>query len=599
MNVIIAVPEKYSQIEQTTPVISHWYIIGLILALTLLISAPALNYGFVYEDHALIENNIDIRHFDFVNSFRSSGGFTSGLGNDYQQIAFFRPLQTLLYSLNYQLFETDPFWWHLQPLIFYLTTVLLVYLISLRLLTDRYLAGALTLIFAWHPAHTEALAWAHCAQDPMHAMFYLSACYTFIRARLSARPLLWWTGALVSFALALLTKETAVSLPMVAAAYCFWLDNRDKKLSVRLRQSFITVLPFFFTLACYFVFRWLCFGGALRITNRVPWNTVLLTLPQVLLRYTINLLWPLKLSLAYPERYINSPAMAFFIPLLIILIIAIGLLVLAWRERRCAFALAWMVLTLGPMLNIGLFVPDMLLQDRYLFLPLFGFALLLVVMARTLITRLSVGWQRPALLFALAAVIGGYGVLMARQVSYWRDDIALFSRAIEVDARSGFAHFNLARAYQLQHNYEKALDHFQQAYDINPSADYFAALGDVYNEMGDYQTAGAYYNQVITQDPYGSLMTRNNLATIYLKLGRPELAVKLLTEGLNYAPNLFLSRYNLGLALLRTGEPARALIQLEQAERLNPDDPDTHALIREAHSAIMRKSTNSGSATRP
>ena len=59
-----------------TKEISKATIAGLLLALTLLLSAPALKYGFVYEDHLLIEDNLDIRQFNFTGAFKSSVGYT-------------------------------------------------------------------------------------------------------------------------------------------------------------------------------------------------------------------------------------------------------------------------------------------------------------------------------------------------------------------------------------------------------------------------------------------------------------------------------------------------------------------------------------------
>ena len=54
------------------------------------------------------------------------------------------------------------------------------------------------------------------------------------------------------------------------------------------------------------IFRWICFGGALRISNRVDLKSVLLTLPSVLQRYIFNFTLPIDLSVAYPERYLDS-----------------------------------------------------------------------------------------------------------------------------------------------------------------------------------------------------------------------------------------------------------------------------------------------------
>jgi tetratricopeptide (TPR) repeat protein len=582
-----AASSNINNVDSAAP--PHLRIIGPIIAITLLICAPALKYSFVYEDHALIEKNLDIHAINIAGAFHSSAGFSQGIGQEYGKIAFFRPLVTLLYSLNYRLFKTDTFWWHSEPIIFYLIAIIFVYLCATQILRSRYAAGALALIFALHPAHAEAAAWANCALEPLHAIFYFAAGYAFMRAR--ATGWRWWIMAAISYTLALLTKETAVSLPFIAVSYCFCLEASEVNWLKRAWRSLIAAAPFFVMLVGYFIARKVLLGGALRITNRVGWGTVLLTLPSVLLRYLRNLMLPTQLSLAYPERYIKTADAHFFAPLAILLICAIALLWWAWRARQCAFALCWIAFTLGPVTNIGLFLEEQLLQDRYLFLPLFGFALLVVLAAQALTDYLSIEWRRRALIAALTIIGVVYGLLLARQISYWQDDIALFSRAVEVDPHSTFSHFNLARAYQFARDYDKALAHLHIAYDMYPALGGLTAFGDVYKEMGDYQTASLYYRNAISEDPRGAVMARNNLAIMYLQLGHSELAIEVLNKALNYEPNLFISRYNLGLALLSSGQPASALAEFEKAQQLNPDDIENNRMIDQTRAKLAQQSS--------
>jgi len=71
------------------------------------------------------------------------------------------------------------------------------------------------LLFALHPAGTEAVTYVSGRSSSLMASFYLAACLAYVaHARAVHSSLGWWLSP-VLFALALATKESAVSLPCV------------------------------------------------------------------------------------------------------------------------------------------------------------------------------------------------------------------------------------------------------------------------------------------------------------------------------------------------------------------------------------------------
>ena len=79
---------------------------------------------------------------------------TRGMLHDY-----YRPLYTLIRSIDYRFYGTSPTGYHVTSLLFYLLAVASSYWILLRLLPSTRAAFAAALVFAVHPIHVEAVAW--------------------------------------------------------------------------------------------------------------------------------------------------------------------------------------------------------------------------------------------------------------------------------------------------------------------------------------------------------------------------------------------------------------------------------------------------------
>src|SRR5438034_1268770 len=81
------------------------------------------------------------------------------------------------------------------------------------------------LVFALQPIHSEPVAWISGQTDLWATFFVLLSACTFIRARQlqqQKRPnLLVYLLSLLSFVMALFSKESAIALPVALVAYDF------------------------------------------------------------------------------------------------------------------------------------------------------------------------------------------------------------------------------------------------------------------------------------------------------------------------------------------------------------------------------------------
>lgn len=175
--------------------------VALILAATLAIAAPSLDRPFFADDYLFLDQARG----------RSIGGLLSApdpIGN------FYRPVgRQLFFGLTRLAFGESPLAFHVVGLVLFLAVPLLLYAIARRLAGPRAAIVAAAIV-SIHYAADVPLIWASGVQETIAVAGALGAILLHLRG---AR----WPAAGV-LALAVLSKETALVTPLVAAV----LDRR-------------------------------------------------------------------------------------------------------------------------------------------------------------------------------------------------------------------------------------------------------------------------------------------------------------------------------------------------------------------------------------
>ncbi|PSO46003.1 MAG: hypothetical protein BRC22_00225, partial [Parcubacteria group bacterium QH_9_35_7] len=114
--------------------------------------------------------------------------------------------------------------------------------------------------------------------------FYLSALFLFLLAYLHQKKKLYYSLSLIAFALALLTKEMAITLPSILGMFVLYdLFKKNTRELFTAIKKLLTIAPYAIILALFFVVRYFAIGLFLQ-------------------SYT----GPVKLSLAKVSRSITS-----------------------------------------------------------------------------------------------------------------------------------------------------------------------------------------------------------------------------------------------------------------------------------------------------
>ena len=186
--------------------------------------------SFVYDDNFQVVANPYVHSFRHLReiftttvwSFEGAAGVTN----------YFRPMMTLGYLLTYQIAGLVPFSFHLVNLAMNCVAVWLVFLLLRRFSGERVALIAAAL-FALHPIHTESVAWIAAVTDLQLTVFYLRAflltcAFPETDHRIRARMILC-----VVFLLALVSKEQAMTLPVMATIFeYFYRDDRTTTTAV-------------------------------------------------------------------------------------------------------------------------------------------------------------------------------------------------------------------------------------------------------------------------------------------------------------------------------------------------------------------------------
>jgi hypothetical protein len=356
-----------------------------------------------------------------------------------------RPLLKLSYALSWGAGGGSTIAFHALNVALHAANVVLVWLVLQELFRrmgvegDGFAAFAGALLFALHPAHTEAVTYISGRSVSLMALFYLASVLAYLRE--GPR---WLSPAL--FLAALATKEVAVTLPF-ALLLCDALDTK-RGFDPR-RQG-----P-----------HWLVLGAGLALMAALPRYREMLETSLALRSFAEQF----QLQVAAIARHVGVLILAVppnidpVVPptppiagLAVLAAIAVGFALLRVQPWY-AFALLWFFLHLAPTNSL---LPRLdAVNDRQLYLASIG-PLALAGFAISLMPR----WRVP-MLAVLAGVLGIATV--ARNLDY-RTEVALWSDTVRQSPRGARAWNNLGHALQLEGRRDAACAAYASAVRIDP-----------------------------------------------------------------------------------------------------------------------------------
>jgi len=642
-----------------------FYAAAIIAVLTFIVYLPTLGNGFVnWDDGVYIYNNPQIRFLD--------AGFFKWAFLDYYA-GNLHPLTWISHALDYAVWGLNPVGHHLTGIALHSVNTFLVVILAVRLI-EAFLnanaqllfneltppppaappgltppgsvsptlkirggkggvmisacrrgsydtrfpdgqavliaAGTTGLLFGLHPLHVESVAWASERKDLLCAMFFLLSVLSYLNYK-SYKTYKTYFFSLVFFALALLSKPMAMTLPAVMLILDFVLSDR-----VGSARSFKTALfeklPFIALSLASAVVTVIAqkSGGAVKTLALYPLSTRVLVGFKAVVMYMWKMVFPAKLLpfYAYPTGVsITSPE--YLAP--VILVVSLTTVCILFLKRRPVLTSVWIyyLVTLAPMLGF-IQVGNQGMADRYTYLPGLGFFLLAGPAAAWVRTKAYSLISRRAAVNGVIAVLSlsllaSLAFLTVKQIALWKDSITLWTYVIEnATNRSAAPYINRGLAYREAGRPDLALADFNSAIAAEPgAADAYNNRGITLKETGRFEDAVKDFGTAIRLDPSGYISYYNRGSTlkdagqygpaladfdkalalnpayavayagrglIYEQEGRPDRALEEFNAAVGADP-LFAGAYvDRGLIFEQTGLPDRALADFNTAIRIDP-----------------------------
>jgi len=402
----------------------------LVAAAALAAYLPSFGGAFQFDDYNVIVNYPTVHSWELLYERAGAG---------------VRALLKASYTLNWTLGAGSTFGFHLVNVALHAFNAVLLFFIGRRIFPDHPNASLVAaLLFALHPAQTEAVTYISGRSVSLMAALYLASILLYLRKSFYS---------VIPFILALGVKETAVTLPaalllieLVRPGRASWRLQLPHWLVLAAGGLVILLVPRYFDLIAYgFSQR----GPIDNLLTQVGGISYLLARLVTLQGYNID---P---GLAVFQGF---DSLFFLQTILIAGLLALGLSSLRSRPWL-GFGILWFFLQLAPTNSI---VPRLdVANDRQLYLACWGLFLGVSIQASLLFPR------RASLALTAAAAIAFAAASVSRQLDY-RDEITLWEASVRENPANPRARNNLGYAYYLAGRKGEARREIEAASRLDP-----------------------------------------------------------------------------------------------------------------------------------
>lgn len=580
---------------------------------------PILGGDFVYDDRSLISLNPTMQdwsvlgkafttpYWELVDESRFGSGF-------------YRPLGAATLGTLWQLGSGSPGVFHFTSLLLHAACASAVASLGLALGWRKSAAAAAGILFAVHGSHAEPVAWISGIPELLATLFCLLGLRSLALGQ-SARTALWLLAAmlckevaigvwLLAMAITLLRpKANATSTATSSKSTANFSTQTAAQLSATdLGEEKSPRWPTFLALSAaalaVYGLRCLAFDSPTAGFDRVNTFHGLEQSEQIRLsfsligRYLAFLIWPWP-HMPFRPLGLSDAASATRLWIGIagglVSLVALGVWLRHRKNTTLLFALGLLFAGLIPVMNTQA-LGQYPFEERFLYLPSAGFALLMVVLLQRL-PKQSWAWAAMALLVVPHAYSAHVGS------KHWNSEETLFSWARETEPNAVTGHIEYGRLMlekaqtavdDLQRNRftDYALNAYQESLAVDPDL-YFVTsverekgnlgLGDALYLEQDFAGAEAVYRRTVDHykfSPIGYLGLANCRAQIAIghgQTGHVVLANSVMADALilfetalQQDEHLEAAVLGKASALLSLGRNEEALSSFERALLANP-----------------------------
>jgi hypothetical protein len=553
----------------------------LLAAIAIAVYGNTLSHGYVLDDYVTVEHNeLVAKGFSALSEIFSTPyqyGFSLLAKNQ-----LYRPLSIALFATEREFFGESPFAGHLINVLLFAACVVLLFRFLDRLFTERRAAAFLaTLLFALHPIHTEVVANIKSCDELLCFLFAFLSLNLLLTYARNGKVYGLLCGILCLF-LALLSKETAITLAAVIPLIFFFYSNEHRKRSV-----FVTMASLV-TTAIYLAVRAAVFRAYDIESGQVSMlDNILVSAPSaasriatavLILGHYLRLLfvpYPLYYDYSYNAIPFAGPGDAGVIisGVLYAALLCIGIFrLMKHRKDPLAFGILFFLITISVFSNLFVTIGANM-AERFLFFPSVGFcvavgfvadhwqanktrwlllALVLLVFTWITISR-NADWKDNLTLYRADSekssgswrIYYNLGVVLTHDIIGKRPDAAQmqqvaegirnFQRSVAIYPGYDVAQEHLGTAFLAIGKMDSAIVHFREALRINPrNGEALKRLTGMYFYNKQFRQALEMYRYALTIDP--NARVQGYIGVCYLNLAKYDSAIAVFNNVLAAEP---------------------------------------------------------------
>jgi protein O-mannosyl-transferase len=487
------------------------------LVITFIVYARLLWYPHIsWDDPEMVFRNNDVQVFNLKAFFTD------------HYVGNYLPLTMLAHGFAWLLFKSWDGGHHLINLLLHLVNGILVMKAGERLLRTREAGIAGAVIFLLHPLQTESVVWISELKNVLSTTFYLLALLRYISFT-ERKKQSDYLFCFLFFIFGCLCRPSVVVLPLALICVDVIVDQRITWKYILYKLPMLAVSVLFGVLNMKAQTE----DQFINHAHEFPYWQRLGFAGYAILQYLRLFLLPFRLSVIY--NYPEAKSVVFIAGCIFIALLIFLLIYLARRKKFTHFSLiAFILVNLALVLQ---FVPfgEVLYADRYMYVPVIGFAWLL-----TTVLPLSETWVKGL----LALLILYLTVIMSVRISKWKNAITLYEDIIQKYPAQFIALNSAGVECMFMNEDDKALAYFNRATQAAPR-----------NYKGFY-----------------------NRGLLYLKQQRPRPAVKSFSQSLalyDYA-KAYAGR---ATAYYMLAENDKAQADAERAIAIEPSNAKAHFVL--------------------
>ncbi len=342
----------------------------------------------------------------------------------------------------------------MQVIYFILVVLALWYLLSNYIFADnRLVALCAALLFACHPIHTEVIANLK-SRDEIFSMLFILLTLIFVFRYNDNKTAKNFAGILISFALALLSKEYALLLPVIAAVAILLFRNKTIQ---DLRADWLYAMGILSIAFLYFRYSIIGNSSAKTMSNDLINNPYALagvwdklaTKIYVCFEYVKLLLVPYRLSSDYSFNqipYVNFANVQVWVSILFYT----GLLALTgyllYKKNKAAFPFLFFLLFFFLINNL-VFEIGATMGERLVFHSSLGFCMLAAMGIAAVAQKFPAIAQPKITLAITALLVLPYSYKTMARNTDWKDNFTLFTRDVKTAPNSALINCNAGAEY--------------------------------------------------------------------------------------------------------------------------------------------------------